>query len=139
MDMARLAEKLKELREAKFPSQAAFVRASKIEHAGVKQAESGDRALNIERLEIWVSTCGTTLSKFFEELERESRGSSSDIDVIAGYEEYYRNLSRIIESKIPLYIQGIHANLVAMAAQASQESGLETKPPPVRHRKQRRA
>lgn len=69
MDRKTVGNKLKEIREQKSLEIADLARASKTNSAQIRSAEEHRSFPRIDLLEKWLDACGTTLSRFFTEIE----------------------------------------------------------------------
>lgn len=78
MDRKAFGAALKRIREAKFQDETSFAKASGIDRGAVKAVEDGRRFLMIDRLEVWLKTCDTTLAQFFEQFEDQKKKAKKE-------------------------------------------------------------
>lgn len=107
MDRVALTEKLRRLREQRYPEIADFRKASKIAYTQVQEIEGGAYP-RLDTLDRWLTACGTTPAKFFAELEggaaakserekvieRFSVLASTDVDVASALTEFAERVLR---------------------------------------------
>jgi transcriptional regulator with XRE-family HTH domain len=106
---------LKRLRLARpeFRSYASFRKASGIHRPTVENTESGTTKPGIKIIDKWVRACGSTLTQLFAEVEGLSSENETRLRILAGEEEYYGLLTKILERGDAFFVGGIKANLTA--------------------------
>jgi len=91
-----VGDKLKALRVAQFPRKSEFAKKTKIQHGAIDDVENGDIFLRIDRLKTWVETCGSTLPRFFAELEPEPQGPTVEVTIKKAHKKDHERLEDLL-------------------------------------------
>lgn len=109
----------------KFRDDAYFASKSGVKDGTIKSVERGKITPTLPIIERWLNHCGSSLAKFFAEVEKEETGKPADVKsprIFHGREPLYELLTEILEAGDQtgnsFFVDGIHANLVALAASA---------------------
>ncbi len=122
MNRVALGIKLRLLRIGVGYSETELAKECKMARQIIVRTEKGQQLPSLDTLDKWVTACGTTLSRFFEELHLEERRDGPPI--VPGFEEYYQYLTKVIRSGEPQYIHGIFAVLRGLSMAAAIDAEL---------------
>lgn len=112
----------------------AFSRAAEIAPATITAVAEGDHTPTLPIIEKWLDKCGVSLSDFFRAVESEagiSKSKDDEIEILYGYEHFYRLLNGIIKGPAKFWTNSIEGNLYGMYIATGQALPTGVPKPPL--------